>query len=161
MEHLQQCGLLVDFNWAGNQTIQGPHFLDAIDRHLTDALHARGWVFPPSRQRPTNIDNLDYQHLPWTFIYYNKKTIKVDGPNGTEVERLQFIDRDPCKLEQFGPKSLHKKPFGTGSTRPKHPSVDRKPLIFISQSSFTNYLSDTYLDLFSGERPPPVRARTF
>ena len=144
IKRLNDLGLLIDFKATGGPGVKGPAFLQSLDKHITDTLRSRGWIFPPRPQLP-NMSNLTYDDLSWRFVYNLQKKIMVPCGGNTEEKRYLLVSTLKTSIQDFCPKTLMQQPFGATPTRPKHPLRRGKPLIYISKlqqlSTFGNALT--------------------
>lgn len=138
MRRLDSLGLLIDYTCPEGSDVQGPAFLDILDKHITDTLRRRGWRFPP-QMRPDNVVELEYSHLSWTFVFYRQKKILVPVGDNQSEKRYLLVSSLSTPIVDFGPKTLEESPFGATAKRPQHPSVTGRPLIYISKCTLYTF----------------------
>jgi hypothetical protein len=131
-KRLNDLGLLIDFKALGGPDVKGPAFVQSLDKHITDTLRSRGWIFPP-RPQPRNVADFTYDDLPWRFVFNLQKKIMVRCGGNIEEKRYLLVSNLKTNIQDFCPKTLMQLPFGATPSRPKHPLARGKPLIYISK----------------------------
>lgn len=138
MRRLDSQGLLIDFDWPMGRSVTGPQFLSEVNKHLTQKLRSKGWIFPPLNLQQNGAVT-SYNDLPWSFVWYLQKKAPIDCGGNEMEKRYILISKDPVPIENFGPQTFKESPFGTTKTRPQNIRNKSKPLIYISKFLSLNW----------------------